>query len=108
MNNFKLQSDPIGEVIFNGIVYVPKEIKTNSVSNNIQQFLESTKEIELHDGAYLDLSDHNAKLVNLVLEEVEREVEKSENAHFSDYPGSLIEEAVYERVSTIINNLRIK
>lgn len=67
--------------------------------NNIQQFLESTKEIELPDGAYLDLSDHNAKLINLVLEEVEKEVREKFICDTEEEQDVL---------STIINNLRIK
>lgn len=45
MNNFKLQSDPIGEVIFNGIVYVPKGSERNAVLDEVLDAVERKEEL---------------------------------------------------------------
>lgn len=71
---------------------------------NIQQFLEQRGEIELDDGSYLDLQQHNAILINFILGEVEREVKE----YVKGLDSLPWDEQVDEDVSKMLNNLRVK
>ena len=63
--------------------------------NNIQQFLEE----EYKNPQTQSLKEHDNRLINFILSEVEREVEKELGTEF---------DRASEKVSTIINNLRLK
>lgn len=78
--------------------------------NNIQQFLEQRGEIELDDGSYLDLQQHNAILINFILGEVEREVAKLTVTKMVDEQTGCIDTRIATKkdISTIITNLRVK
>lgn len=81
--------------------------------NNIQQFLEEEKEKVRNAYFYkaddfdVMLKDHDTRLINFILSEVEREVGISMAEHNETRHGSTLDDA-YARVSTIINNLRVK
>ena len=74
--------------------------------NNIQQFLEvETKEFEGMTWIVPGwLKDHDTRLINFILSEVEREVEKKQ--YYSDDGQQYV--TSIEDISTIINNMKVK
>jgi len=82
------------------------------MTNDLKNFLEKNSEIETFDGA-VNVSEHNNKVVNFVLELVEKEV--GEYKKRIGMPSGFGENAVradasrdtLDYISTIINNLRV-
>lgn len=75
------------------------------MNNDLKNFLEGEKrrfEVNFLDEDYIEFyKDHDTKLVNFVLDLVEKEVEKKKYGKGSD------EHIYLDELSTIVNNLRV-
>jgi len=72
------------------------------MTNDLKNFLEKNSEIETFDGA-INVSEHNTKVVNFVLDLVEKEVHKKPTAYFLEGEAFIRSNDIDES----INNLRV-